>query len=232
VEYDWYPTTEDHPLRPTTAYGRNKRAADNLLLAAYYNDGFPVTILKPSTTYGPQMGLLRQVAWDFGWIDRIKQGKPIVVCGDGIALHQFLYVEDAALAFCGVLDKSHCLGKVYNVVRNGTTTWRQHHHTAMKVIGREVPLVGIPFDDLKRNEAQIPGFSICDEIFRHHTYYSSQALQRDVPEFQPAVSLESGMARVLEEHERLGNVPSATAPGWEDELIACQRRGFGLGTEA
>jgi hypothetical protein len=36
---------------------------------------FPVTIIKPSSTYGPQMGLLRQVAWEFSWIDRVRKGK-------------------------------------------------------------------------------------------------------------------------------------------------------------
>ena len=50
---DGLPVTEDHPLRPLTPYGQHKAAADATLLEAYERDGFPVTILKPSTTYGP-----------------------------------------------------------------------------------------------------------------------------------------------------------------------------------
>lgn len=49
VDYDWLPVTEDHPLRPITDYGRKKAEADQAYLAAYYRDGFPVTIVKPAT---------------------------------------------------------------------------------------------------------------------------------------------------------------------------------------
>jgi nucleoside-diphosphate-sugar epimerase len=70
------PVTEDHPLRPTTTYGRHKAQADAVFLEAYDRQGFPVTIVKPSTTYGPKQGLLRQIAWDFSWIDRIRKVNP------------------------------------------------------------------------------------------------------------------------------------------------------------
>jgi len=79
INYDWLPATEDHPLRPISDYGRNKVAADAAYLEAHYRDGFPVTIIKPSTTYGPRLGALRQVAWEFSWIDRMRKGKPILV---------------------------------------------------------------------------------------------------------------------------------------------------------
>ena len=116
ITYDGLPVTEDHPLRPLTPYGQHKAAADATVLEAYARDGFPVTILKPSTTYGPMQGMLRQIAWEFSWIDRIRQGKPIVVCGQGDALHQHLHVEDAARGFAQVLGKAQCLGQTYNLV--------------------------------------------------------------------------------------------------------------------
>ena len=54
---------------------RGKVDADNVFLAAYHSEGFPATIIKPSTTYGPKMGLLRQVAWDLSFIYRNKERK-------------------------------------------------------------------------------------------------------------------------------------------------------------
>src|SRR5215471_1541991 len=100
-----------------------KAAADAALLEAYERDGFPVTILKPSTTYGPLQGMLRQIAWDFSWIDRIRQGKPIVVCDQGQALHQHMHVEDAARGFVLILGKTQCLGQIYNLVWEPPITW-------------------------------------------------------------------------------------------------------------
>ncbi len=132
IDYDWFPATEDHPLRPITDYGRGKAAADAVFLEAFYGRGYPVTIIKPSTTYGPQQGMTRQVAWDFSWIDRIRKGKPIVVCGDGKALHQHLHVDDAAYGFVGVLGNPRALGQTYNLVGQGFITWADYHRTAMK----------------------------------------------------------------------------------------------------
>ena len=83
VAYEQLPASEDHPLNPITDYGRNKVAADKLFMDAHNRDGFPVTIIKPSTTFGPSWSLLRQVAWEASWIDRVRKGKPIAVCDDG-----------------------------------------------------------------------------------------------------------------------------------------------------
>jgi len=222
VDYDWLPVTEDHPLRPISDYGRNKVKADAVFMEAYYGQGFPATIIKPSTTYGPRMGMLRQVAWEFGWIDRVRKGKPILVCGDGNAIHQFLHVDDAALCFAGVLGKKYCLGQTYNMVKRGFTKWADYHRTAMKVLGREVELVGVPLQDLLALE--VPSVEICRDIFAHHCYYSAEKLFRDVPEFQPVISLEEGIRRVVEAMDEAGRVPDSDQETWEDEIIAAQRR--------
>lgn len=222
IDYDWLPATEDHPLRPITDYGRAKAAADALYLEAHYRESFPVVIIRPSTTYGPQQGLVRQVAWDFSWLDRIRKGKPIVVCGDGNALHQHLHVDDAALGFAGVLENPTCIGQVYNLVRTEYVTWADYHRTAMGVLGREVALVGVPFADLQWSN--IPDFDITEEIFAHHVYYSPAKLMRDVPTFRPRVTLEAGMAQVIEAMDRDGRIPDSDAITWEDEVISRQRR--------
>jgi len=221
VSYDWLPAPEDHPLRPITDYGKNKIAADDVFLSAYHTSRFPATIIKPSTTYGPKMGMLRQIAWEFAWIDRVRKGKPIAVCGDGRALHQFLHVDDAALGFAHMLGRERCIGQTYNLVRRGHTTWEDHHRTAMRVLGREVELVGVPLADLVARD--VPNVGICRDIFSYNTIYSAEKLFRDVPEYQPAVSLEAGMAQVIETMDRENRVPNSDAQDWEDRLIAAQR---------
>lgn len=222
IHFDRLPVTEDHPRRPITDYGRNKVAADDVYLEASYRERFPVTLLKPSTTYGPKMGLLRQVAGDFLWLDRIRKGKPILVCGDGNALHSFLHVDDAALGFVHVLGKEHTFGQTYHLVPRGFTTWADHHRTAMRVLGREVELVGVLLADLLA--CNVPNVGICRDIFAHNTTYSAEKLFRDVSEYQPRISLEAGMARVVEAMERTGRVPNSDDMEWEDRRIAAQRK--------
>jgi nucleoside-diphosphate-sugar epimerase len=221
IHYDWLPATEDHPLRPISDYGRNKVEADAVFLEAYYREGFPVTIIKPSTTYGPKMGLLRQVAWEFSWIDRVRKGKPILVCGDGIAIHQFLHVDDAALCFAGVLGKERCIGQTYNMVNRGFISWADYHRTAMQVLGREVEIVGISLANLLALE--VPQVEVCRDIFAHNLYYSAEKLFRDVPEFHPSISLQEGMSRVIEVMDREGRVPDSDQSDWENRIIAAAR---------
>ena len=223
VQHDRFPITENHPLRPTTDYGRNKAKADAVLMDAHKRHGFPVTIIKPSTTYGPQMGLLRQISLDFAWIDRIRKGKPILICGDGNTKHQFMHVDDAALAFSGILGKKQCIGKVYNMVNRKHCTWAEYHTTAMKVIGNKVELIGIPYTDLER--LKIPSFDICRDVFSHNLYYSSEKLFGDVPNFQPQISLEEGMRQVLKVMDRDGRIPNSDKLIWEDRIIKKQRQG-------
>jgi len=221
VDYDWLPVTEDHPMRPTTDYGRNKLAADEVYLKAYQNEGFPVTIVRPSTTYGLQMGVGRQIARGFEWLDRIRKGKPILICGDGKAIHQFLHVDDAAMGFIGLLGKDSTAGEIYNLVNRGFISWENHHRTVMKILGREVELVGIPLKDLLASE--IPETTACETIFAHNTIYSADKLFRAVPEFEPSISLKDGLGQVIDAMDADGRIPDSDEIAWEDRLIKAQQ---------
>ena len=222
IQYDWLPVTEDHPMRPSSDYGRNKMAADSLYMQAYHEEGFPVTIVKPSTTYGPKMGVLRQIGREFSWLDRIRKGKPIVVCGDGKAVHQFLHIDDAAKGFAGMLGLKTCIGQTYNLVNRGFISWEDHHRTVMQVLGNEVDLVGVPLSELLSSGVPDPG--LCESIFAYNTIYSAEKFFRDVPEFVPSVSLEEGVRQLIEAMDADGRIPNSDELSWEDELIEAQRR--------
>ncbi len=224
LEMDWLPATEDHPLRRTAPYGNGKIEADAVFMAAYYGEDFPVTIIKPSTTIGPQNGPLRQLGRDFSWVDRIRKGLPVLVLGNGNQALQILDVDDAALCFANVVGKEHCIGQTYNMVRRGYTTWKKYHQTAMKVLGKEVEFVGITLDDLKNlNGFKVPGYVDWVDSFAYNAYFSSDKLMRDVPEFQPVIPLEVSLERIIESADRAGRIPSVSTNNWEDQMIAALR---------
>jgi nucleoside-diphosphate-sugar epimerase len=224
LEMDWLPATEDHPLRATDPYGRGKIEADAVFMAAYYGEGFPVTIIKPSTTIGPQNGPLRQLGVDFSWVDRIRKGLPILVLGNGNQAIQFLDVDDAALCFANVVGKTRCIGQTYNMVRQGYTTWKKYHQTAMKILGKEVDLVGITLDDLKAlNEFKVPGYADWVDTFAYNVYFSSDKLFRDVPEFKPVIPLEASLEKIIASADRDGRIPVVPENNWEDQIIATLR---------
>jgi hypothetical protein len=124
----------------------------------------------------------------------------------------------------GVIGKPHCIGQTYNLVNRGFITWEQYHRTAMKLLSREVELVGISLKTLLSMDTE--RFSICNEIFAHNVYYSADKLFRDVPEFQPTVSLEEGMRQVFEQMEVDGKIPNADLETWEDQIIGSYKIAF------
>jgi len=221
VDFDWLPVTEDHPLRPTTDYGRNKVAADQVFMTAYHAEGFPVTIIKPAYTSGPLFPIYRQIGNDSMWLDRVRKGKPVIVCGDGRVMMQHLHVDDAAPAFVFTLGRERCIGQTYNMMKREFHTWNEYHHTVMKVIGREVDLVGVPETTLIA--AHVPNLNL-GTGFTHNLLFSPEKLMRDVPEFHPRISLEDGMAEIFEAMVREKRISDSDRETWEDCLIAAQRK--------
>lgn len=85
-------------------------------------------------------------------------------------------------------------------------------------------MVGLPLAQLMEIDPQ--RFSLCYEIFGQHTYASNEKLRRDVPEWQPRISLEEGMRRVFREMEEAGRIPDSSLEVWEDEIIAAAKHGY------
>ncbi|WP_367925589.1 NAD-dependent epimerase/dehydratase family protein [uncultured Ruthenibacterium sp.] len=211
------PIREEDEFTPWTDYGIQKHQADLVFQKAFREEQFPVTMMKPCTSYSEMSGALRSFATEHTWIDRVKRGKPILICGDGDILHQYMHTKDTARAFVSVLGKKHCLGQVYNVVQTGYTTWAEYHRTAMKVLGREVEMVGLPLRQMM--ELDPKRFILAYEIFGQHTYVSNEKLLRDAPEWKPEISLEEGLRMTFEGMERRGTIPDSTKVTWEDEII-------------
>lgn len=135
-----------------------------------------------------------------------------------------MHTEDTARGFVGVMGRQHCIGQIYNLTQTGFTTWAEYHRTAMRVLGQEVEMVGLPLAQLMEIAPQ--RFSLCYEIFGQHTYASNEKLRRDVPEWQPRISLEEGMRRVFREMEEAGRIPDSSLEVWEDEIIVAAKRGY------
>ncbi|GGF18241.1 NAD-dependent epimerase/dehydratase family protein [Subtercola lobariae] len=221
--FDWLPVTEDHPARPTTPYGEKKNELDQLYLRAHYNDGFPVTIIKPSTTYGRQR-VIRQIGIDTRWITRIETRRPILVLGDGNAIHHLLHVDDAALAFGGVLRHENTIGQIYHLVNPSSTRWTEVHDTAMRILGQQVPKVGVPVETLFALDPD--RFQMARRIFAHNLLFTAEKIRRDIPEFAPRITLENGLADAFDHLHRHGLVEEVPEGDWEDNIINAQRSAF------
>ena len=98
--------TEQTPLdNPYWQYSRNKQICEEMLIDEYKNNGFPVTIVRPSHTYSTTtipVGI-HGAKGSFAVIKRMLEGKRIIVHGDGESLWVLTHNSDFAKAFVGIL---------------------------------------------------------------------------------------------------------------------------------
>ena len=109
------PTPEDHPLRPMGVYGAAKAALEGYLCALSASGGPDVTVLRLSNVYGPGQSpdSGQGAAAAFG--RRLLCGEPIELWGDGGAVRDYLYVDDAVGALSAALSWADTGFDVFNV---------------------------------------------------------------------------------------------------------------------
>ena len=108
-----YRITEGTALaNPYWEYSRNKIACEDFLMKKFREEGFPVTIIRPSHTYDERsipMGVHGSKG-SFQVIKRMMEGKPVIVHGDGTSLWTMTFNEDFAKGFIGLMGNPHAIG--------------------------------------------------------------------------------------------------------------------------
>ena len=138
------PVTESTPLRnPFWAYSRGKIACEDLLVAAYREQGFPATIVRPSHTYDQTT-----VPFDGRWtvLGRMLAGKPVIVHGDGTSLWTLTHNEDFARAFVPLLAHTRTLGDAIQITSDDVLTWNQIAEALAAALGVSAQVVHVPSD--------------------------------------------------------------------------------------
>lgn len=213
------PTVETTPQVPVSTYGRDKVACEQIFLRAHAGRKLPVTIFRPSHTYGPGGNVINNLGWEPTFVDRLRGGRPIVVSGDGHGLWQSAYSEDVGVGFAYAAGRSACLGEAYNIVGDEIVTWDDYTRRTAAAIGAPAPrIVHIPTDLLLAVDR--PRYAALEEIFRFHGVYSNAKLRRDVPEYRSAMPYEEGVRRTvawMDEHKKIA---AADSDPQEDRLVA------------
>lgn len=217
------PTVEDTPQAPVSAYGRDKVACEQIFLRAHADKKFPVTIFRPSHTYGPGGNVINNLGWEPTFIDRLRQGLPIIVSGDGHGLWQSAFSEDVGVGFAGAAGNTACFGEAYNITGDEVVTWDQYTSRTAAALGAPAPrIVHLPTDLLLAIDPK--RFGALEEIFRFHGVYSSAKLKRAVPAYRSATPYEEGVRRTVAWMDLYKkNLPADSDP-FEDRLVAAWDR--------
>lgn len=192
-----WPITESTPLRnPFWAYSRDKIACEELLLARYREDGFPVTIVRPSHTYDAS-----RIPLPGKWtaIERMRQGREVVVHGDGSSLWTLTHHTDFARGFVPLLGHPRTIGEAFHITGDDVLSWDQIAHALARAAGTTAQIVHVPSDAIAAQDAELGASLLGDKT--HTMVFDTSKLRAVVPDFVTTVRFEQAAHDIVAWHD-------------------------------
>jgi nucleoside-diphosphate-sugar epimerase len=188
--------TESTPLvNPYWDYSRNKIACEERLTQAYREEGFPMTIVRPSLTYDPNFPIAIGGWGCYTLADRLKKRQPIIVHGDGTSLWVVTHAEDFGRGFLGLVGNPQAIGHAFHITSDELLTWNQIYQTIAEALGVEARIVHIPSDFIARVAPALAGSLLGDKMWS--VMFDNSKIKRFVPGFQAVIPFREGIRRTL-----------------------------------
>jgi nucleoside-diphosphate-sugar epimerase len=194
----YYLITESTPLiNPYWEYSRNKIACEERLLQVYREEGFPITIVRPSLTYGDTPIPLVLNSWQNSYtaVDRMIRGQKMVVPGDGSSLWVVTHNSDFAKGLVGLLGHQQAIGHAFHITSDEVLTWDQLYRIVGKAVGVEPQLVHIPSDFISACLPAKQGTLLGDKAVS--VVFDNTKIKRFVPGYCATTSFAEGVRQSL-----------------------------------
>jgi nucleoside-diphosphate-sugar epimerase len=188
---------ESTPLHnPYWEYSRNKIACETRLTRAGREEGFPVTIVRPSLTYGDANFPIALGGWGcYTLADRLKKGRPIIVHGDGSSLWVVTHAEDFARGFLGLVGNTQAMGEAFHITSDEVLTWNQIYETIADALGVKANIVHLASDFIARISPPLTGPLLGDKTWS--AVFDNSKIKAYVPGFQAVIPFREGIRRTL-----------------------------------
>ncbi|MCR8635430.1 SDR family oxidoreductase [Paenibacillus radicis (ex Xue et al. 2023)] len=194
-----YLITESTPLaNPYWQYSRDKIACENLLMDEYRNDGFPITIVRPSFTYGDTMIPAGLNSWNHPWslIDRMRSGQKIIVHGDGTSLWTMTHNSDFAKGIVGLIGHHQSIGHAFHITSDEVLNWNQIYRAIGAAAGVEPNIVHIATDFITAFSPESTGGLLGDKAVS--AVFDNSKIKRFVPDFIATTPFHQGIKRTVQ----------------------------------
>ncbi|MBR5126955.1 MAG: SDR family oxidoreductase, partial [Roseburia sp.] len=177
--------TESTPLaNPYWEYSRNKIACEEFLMNKYRENGFPITIVRPSHTYDERKVPLGVHGDKGSWqiLKRMLDGKPVIIHGDGTSLWTMTHNTDFAKGFIGLMGNIHAIGEAFQITSDESLTWNQIYQAIANALGVELHAYHVATDFLaSTGKYDLTGSLIGDKA--NSVVFDNTKLKRAVPDF-------------------------------------------------
>lgn len=191
-----YIITEETPLEnPYWRYSRDKIACEQCLMRACEEEGFPVTIVRPSLTYDSNLPIAIGGWGCYTLPDRLLSGREIIVHGDGSSLWVVTHAEDFGHGFLGLLGEPKAIGEAFHITSDEVLTWNQIYATIAEALGVEAKMVHIASDFIVSVEPELTGTLLGDKTWS--AVFDNNKIKRLVPEYEAVIPFHEGIRRTL-----------------------------------
>lgn len=187
--------TESTPLaNPYWEYSRNKIACEEYLMKLYREEGFPITIVRPSHTYDERSVPLGVHGNRGSWqvLKRMLEGKPVIIHGDGTTLWTLTHNSDFAKGFVGLIGNIHAIGQAFHITSDESVTWNQIYSVIADALGVKLNACYVPSDFLHAvSDYDFRGGLIGDKA--NSVIFDNSKLKRAVPDYVATVRCDTGI---------------------------------------
>ncbi len=215
--------SEATPLaNPYWKYSREKIEIEEYLIQQYRENGFPITIVRPSHTYDERsmpLGVHGKKG-SYQVIKRMLEGKPVIIHGDGTSLWTMTHNSDFAKGFVGLMGNPHALGESFQITSDETLTWNQIYQSIAAALHVELKPYYISSAFLVDvSDYDFTGSLIGDKA--NSAIFCNEKLKRAVPGLQMNVRFEQGIRKTIKHilaHPEL-QVEDPEFDAWCDKVI-------------
>jgi nucleoside-diphosphate-sugar epimerase len=207
---------ERQPL-PSFPYAYAKAQCERILEEAHQRGDFPVTIIRPAYTYGEGHGILHTFRGGMYYLQRLREGKPIVVHGDGTSIWTAAHRDDVGHTFAEAAGQAHTFGKAYHVAGDEWLTWDEYHRQVAAAMGAPAPtLVHIPTDLLYKALPQEAEW--CKVNFQYDNIFDNGAAKADLG-YEYTIPWQEGVRRSVDWLDARKRISNADEPPFYDRLL-------------
>ncbi len=207
---------------PYWEYSRNKIACEEYLMNMYRENGFPVTIIRPSHTYDNRSVPLGVHGKNGSWqvVKRMLEGKPVIIHGDGTSLWTMTHNSDFAKGFVGLMANSHAIGEAFQITSDETLTWNQIYESIANALGVKLNPYHISSEYLNSvSNYDFEGSLIGDKA--NSVVFDNEKLKRAVSDFKATIPFDEGIKGTIDyvlNHPEC-QIPDPEFDAWCDRVI-------------
>ncbi len=194
-----YLITESTPLaNPYWQYSRDKIACEDLLMQEHRASGFPLTIVRPSHTYGVTQIPAAVSSWGHPWtlVDRMRRGRKVVVPGDGTSLWTLTHNSDFAKGFVGLMGNIRAIGHAFHITSDEVLTWNQVYRLIGAAAGAQPDIVHLSSDFIGAFDAEQAAGLIGDKA--NCGVFDNAKIRAFVPGYVATVPFSEGIRETVQ----------------------------------